>query len=123
MSGTFYTDRLNWQSRGYAAAPTPADDAARAADPSADLWVQLEAVVTQAKRGDFSGTLQLPNLYHAAVARRDRVLSYGFAKVLGDTGPGDLLRDFQQQLVDAPRGDPRRALDFCRILAAWGKLS
>jgi hypothetical protein len=123
VSGTFYADKLDWKSRGYGAAPTPANDPARAGDPNAGLWVQLEAVVTQAKGGDFAGTSQLPGLYREAIARSDWVLAYVCVKVLGDTGPGPLLRQLQQQLLDVPRGDPKKAFDFCRVLAAWGKLS
>jgi hypothetical protein len=123
VAATFYADKLDWQGAGYTAAPTPAADAARAGDPAGPLWVRVEAVLERLRGGDFAATAQAMELYREAVARREWVLVDVCVKILGDAGPGTLMRRLMQELVDAPRGDPKKEYDYCRILAAWGHLS
>lgn len=114
---TFFAEKLDWTSRGYSASPTPADDPERAADRDAPRWEQLEAIVEQAKRGDFSGVPRVLDLYPAG----DALFRFTCCKVLGDAGtPACFERMLHEMHTEV---DPEKSLDFIRAFHERGRLS
>ncbi len=119
MRPTFYAQTLNWRSYGYFTQPTPVNDPQRGAERSASQWALLEAIVQQAKTGDFRNVADVLGIVRRA--DDDGVLRGKACEALGDFGS---VREFQSILEEMDSlTHPERAVAYCGALRDWGRLS
>jgi hypothetical protein len=119
MRPNFYAQPLNWRSYGYFTQPTPADDPQRGAEPNATQWTLLEAIIQQAKTGDFRNVTDLLGIVRRA--DDDGVLRGKACEALGDLGH---VREFKSILEELDSlTHPERAIAYCGALRDWGRLS
>jgi hypothetical protein len=120
MRKTFYSDKLDWESLGYSAPPTPPDDPELLEDEEPHLWLRLERVLGQAKAGTFDELPTLLDLYEEAYGA---VLRYVCTRVLGDAGTAPCFRRMIEELETEKGNDPNKTIHYCSAFRAWGSLS
>lgn len=118
MTSTFYSEKLDFQSKGYHAVPTTPDDPTRLQDIDIDLWVQVEEITDRARLGDFSRVHELLYIYRQAHGRLQDICIH----VLSDAGTRSCFQEMAKDLKN-PLVDFTRSADFSLALIWWGNLS
>ena len=112
---SFYK-RRRWTGKGYHAYPIPDSD--KRDLPNLDQWLQFDAVVSEAKAGNFA---RIPHLAEWLVTSDDWVLQGEYSQLLGDAGSSSMLSQILRQL---PVGqDIILEFVYAQLLECWGHLS
>lgn len=114
---SLYSDGLNWRAEGYSFKPGFEGDGDFASDPEASLWQQVDAIANAAKRGDFSQSMKLLDIYDSGGA----LVRYVSSRLMGDIGSKDLF-DLVAGRVEE-ESNVEKLLHYSSVLAAWGSLA
>ena len=107
--------RRHWTANGYHAFPMMANDANV---PDHDKWIEFDALLAEAKMGDFQ---RIPMLAERMHEPGSWALWGQYAQLLGDAGSGKTL---EQVLGSIPLGkDITAELYYANTLIYWGKLA
>lgn len=119
-----YMDKLNWKAFGYSARPTAETDAELRKDPEFGLWIRMQEVLEEAKKGNFSNVGELIDLHNQG---KNAVLKSRCARILGDAGSSACFDRVREELLfEFNRGDEYdidKLSNFSEALWSWGELS
>lgn len=122
MGESFYPDGLQADDRGYFAGPIRANDPQFRADPERDRWAQWEKIYARARQGDFTLVADLIDIYKQT---NNWILARACVDLLGAAGTEPCFQRVIAELKGS--GDVLLDLlirvDFCGVLAAWGRLA
>lgn len=121
MGSPFEFDGIDWEGRGYFGCPQPPSADRFPVDGARDPWLTWARLLEAAKRGEFS---RLPTLIDLYWQTKDHVFRHLCSILLGDAGPTACLSRIEGYLKNPDKHIySDNALNFCRILAARGRLA